>query len=202
MLPLWPIGNLRRERNGPCSGERDRRDRRRVELPKRPPAAALARCRQLPAVAVALDDAERLQVGEQIALDPHAASVRPPRAQSETPVKDLPLVRPKPCLAARAGRCGTSLGPSAEEGAAVSQANACGPILAQTSRHPLTQPCGPAPPEAHLQGALASLNHGGEPGTTRVRLSSSVPSWPFWTCPFKSRLLAMPESARKLPLAA
>jgi hypothetical protein len=118
--PCYPCGlseNLRRERNGPCSGERDRRERRRVELPKRPPVAALA---PRPAAAVALDDAERLQVSEQIALDPHAASVRPPRAQRETTVKDLPLVRPKPCLATHAGRCGTSLGPSAEEGATVS----------------------------------------------------------------------------------
>ena len=83
LTPVAYLENLRRERNGPCSGERDRLERRRVELPKRPPAAALARCRQLPAAAVALDDAERLE-GQGF----------------------LPLVRPKPCLATRAGRCG------------------------------------------------------------------------------------------------
>ena len=69
--------NLRRERNGPCSGERDRLERRRVELPKRPPAAALARCRQLPAAAVALDDAER--------LESQGFSVRPARRSRRRP---------------------------------------------------------------------------------------------------------------------
>ena len=38
----------------------------RVELPQRRPEVTLGRGRELPAVAVALDDAERLEIGDRV----------------------------------------------------------------------------------------------------------------------------------------
>ena len=55
--------------------------------------------------------------------------------------------------------------------------------------------CGRSPPQAHLQGALASLNHGGGTGRPRVRRARRLPRWLFrpWLdfCPLSLLLVGV-----------